>query len=91
MRDRFLLCSGLGKTLVDFYYAFSPAAADFIAEHAGLRAIVRVGLLPLVGLSWIALKIGLIPTIGFMLVFGICLIGLVTLKKSSKKGAFRTR
>ena len=91
MRDRFLLCSGPGKTLVAFYYAHSPAAADFIAEHAGLRAIVRVGLLPLVGVSWTALKIGLVPTIGFLLVFGICLIGLVKLKKSHKKGSFRTR
>jgi len=91
MRDRFLLCSGLGKTLVDVYYAYSPAAADFVAQHAALRAVVRVGLLPLVGVSWVALKIGLVPTIGFLLVFGICFIGLVKLKKSNKKGAFRTR
>jgi subtilisin family serine protease len=92
MRDRFLLCSDLGKTLVDVYYAYSPAAADFIAEHAGLRAVVRMGLLPLVGVSWVALKIGLVPTIGFFLVFGICfLIGLVKLKRSHKKGTFRTR
>jgi len=91
MRDRFLLCSGPGKTFVAFYYAHSPAAADFIAGHAGLRAIVRVGLLPLVGVSWTALKIGLVPTIGFLLVFGICLIGLVKLKRSRKKEAFRTR
>ena len=91
MRDRLLLCSGPGKTFVAFYYAHSPAAADFIAGHAGLRAIVRVGLLPLVGVSWTALKIGLVPTIGFLLVFGICLIGLVKLKRSRKKEAFRTR
>jgi len=90
MRDRVLLCSALGKILVDFYYAHSPAAADFIAEHSGLRAVVRVGLLPLVGVSWVALKIGLVPTIGFLLVFGICLIGLVKLKNSHRKGAFRT-
>jgi subtilisin family serine protease len=91
MRDRFLLCNGPGKTLVAFYYAHSPAAADFIAEHAGLRAIVRVGLLPLVGLSWIALKTGLVPLIGFILVLGICLIGLIKSTKSLKKGSFRTR
>ena len=82
MRDRFLLNSVLGKTLVNFYYAYSPSAADFIAEHAGLRAMVRVGLLPLVGLSWIALKIGLMPIMGFMLFFGICLIGLVKVKRN---------
>ncbi|MBW2597748.1 MAG: hypothetical protein JRC55_03680, partial [Deltaproteobacteria bacterium] len=59
IRDRFLLTNSLGKTVVNFYYAFSPKLADFISEHAGLRTMVRVGLLPLVGLSWIALKTGL--------------------------------
>jgi len=83
IRDRFLLTNSLGKALVNFYYAFSPKAADFISEHAGLRAMVRVGLLPLVGLSWIALKTGLIPTLGFLLVFVICLIGLVKKTKLS--------
>ncbi|MBW2641334.1 MAG: S8 family serine peptidase [Deltaproteobacteria bacterium] len=82
IRDRFLLTNSLGKTVVNFYYAFSPKLADFISEHAGLRAMVRVGLLPLVGLSWIALKTGLGPLIGFILVLGMCLIGLIKLKTS---------
>lgn len=82
IRDRFLLTNSPGKALVNFYYAFSPKAADFISEHAGLRAMVRVGLLPLVGLSWIALKTGLVPLIGFILVLGMCLIGLIKLKTS---------
>lgn len=77
MRDRFLLTNGPGRTLVNFYYTYSPAAANFIAGHAGLRAIVRVGLLPLVGVSWVALKIGFVSLIGLMLVFGICLIGFI--------------
>jgi len=82
MRDRFLLTNSLGKALVNFYYAHSPGAADFISRHAGLRAMVRVGLMPLVGLSWIALKTGLVSLIGFMLVFGICLL---TLKKNKRR------
>ena len=82
MRDRFLLTNGPGRTLVNFYYTYSPAAADFIAGHAGLRGIVRVGLLPLVGVSWVALKMGLVPTIGFTLLSGICLIGLVRFKNA---------
>lgn len=76
MRDRFLLTNSLGKTLVDFYYTYSPVAADFIAGHAGLRAIVRVGLLPLVGVSWIALKMGPVST--FCLII-LCSIGLIIL------------
>ncbi|MBW2575849.1 MAG: S8 family serine peptidase [Deltaproteobacteria bacterium] len=80
MRDRFLLTNGPGRTLVNFYYTYSPATANFIAGHAGLRRIVRVGLLPLVGVSRLALKMGLVPTIGFMLLSGICLIVLVRFK-----------
>jgi hypothetical protein len=80
IRDRFLLTNSLGKSVVNFYYAFSPKAANFISRHAGLRAMFRVGLLPLVGLSWIALKTGLGPLIGIAFVFGICLICLVKLK-----------
>jgi subtilisin family serine protease len=76
IRDRFLLTNSLGKALVNFYYTFSPKAADHIAGHDGLRAMIRVGLLPLVGLSWIALKTGIVPLIGFILVLGICLIRL---------------
>ena len=76
MRDRFLLTNSLGKTLVDLYYTYSPVAADFIAGHAGLRAIVRVGLLPLVGFSWVSLKIGLVST--FCLIV-LCSIGLIVL------------
>ena len=76
MRDRFLLTNSLGKTLVDFYYTYSPKAADFITGHAGLRAIVRVGLLPLVGFSWVSLKIGFVST--FCLIV-LCSIGLIVL------------
>jgi len=82
MRDRFLLTNGPGRTLVNFYYTYSPTVADFIAGHAGLRAIARVGLLPLVGLSCVALKIGLLPTMVFMLLSGICLIVLVRFKNA---------
>jgi hypothetical protein len=46
-RDQYLLPNPLGKELVRLYYKCSPPAADFIARHDSLRAVVRVGLLPL--------------------------------------------
>jgi hypothetical protein len=48
----------VGKAFVRIYYKVSPPVADFIAKHDSLKTIVRWGLLPLVGMSWIALKIG---------------------------------
>jgi len=41
-RDRILLTHSIGKSFVDFYYKYSPPAADFIADHRDLRAMVRV-------------------------------------------------
>jgi len=68
-RDRFLLTNIMGKVFVDLYYAYSPPVADFIEDHASIQAVVRLSLLPLVGISWASLKLGPIPTTVFILVF----------------------
>jgi hypothetical protein len=73
-RDRYLLTNGPGKTFVKYYYKHSPPAADFISKHAGLRVVICVGLLPLVGLSWVFLKIGAGSTMFFMLLIGMILV-----------------
>jgi hypothetical protein len=57
-RDTFLLTNPIGKAFVKLYYRYSPPAADFIARHDNLRFIVRVCLLPVIALSWFALKVG---------------------------------
>ncbi|MHC4457696.1 MAG: CFI-box-CTERM domain-containing protein [Planctomycetota bacterium] len=66
-RDRFLLTNDLGNRFVDFYYTQSPPMADFIAKHETLRSVVRWGILPLVGISWFSLKIGLAATLVLLL------------------------
>jgi hypothetical protein len=50
-RDRYLLTSDPGRSLVEFYYENSPPAADVIRSRGWLRAAVRILLLPLVGLA----------------------------------------
>ena len=52
-RDSFLLTNEPGRKFVSLYYRYSPAIADFIAEHEFLRRIVRLVLMPLVGLSYL--------------------------------------
>jgi len=70
-RDRYLLTNGPGKTFVKYYYKYSPPAADFISKRGGLRAVVCVFLLPLVGLSWMILKIGAGYAMLILLLIGI--------------------
>jgi lysophospholipase L1-like esterase len=65
-RDHFLLTNTAGKTFMNLDYAYSPPVADVIAKHHSLRALVRRSLLPLVGISWLALHIGLITTPALM-------------------------
>jgi Na+/H+ antiporter NhaC len=59
--------------------------ADFIAKHDRLRAMVRISLLPVVGVSWIALKIGPLSTVALMLIFMSCFVGLVYFRRRYKE------
>ncbi len=71
-RDAYLLTNGAGRTFVAWYYRLSPPLAATIAPHAYARAIVRVMLLPAVGFSALALRVGLFWSVVFVLV---CLLG----------------
>jgi hypothetical protein len=83
-RDRYLLNSGPGKIFVKNYYKYSPPAADFISKHSGLRAVVCVFLLPLVGFSWMMLKIGAGSTMLLILLIGMGLVYLAMWIKNNR-------
>ena len=55
-RDGYLLTNPLGQALTDLYYRVSPPIAEFITEHPSLKPIVRVGLLPAVAMSAVAVN-----------------------------------
>jgi monoamine oxidase len=48
-RDTYLQYHPTGKWFIKTYYKYGPPVADFIADRAWLRALVRVLLMPLVG------------------------------------------
>lgn len=53
-RDVYLLTNSWGRKFVAWYYRHSPRAAAVIHEHAVLRSVARVALLPGIGLAHIA-------------------------------------
>jgi hypothetical protein len=56
-RDSILLSTSIRRSFVEFYYEVSPPMADFISNHDTSRAVVRWSLLPLMVMSWAALRI----------------------------------
>ena len=58
--------------------------AHFIANHDRLRSIERLILLPLLGVCWVALKLGPVSTILPMLLFGVGIFGFVRVRRNSK-------
>lgn len=57
-RDDFLLSNTVGKSFTDFYYTYSPPLAGIVSRHDSLRGMVCLSLLPVIGVSWVALKLG---------------------------------
>lgn len=56
-RNRYLLVNPFGKRLVAFYYSLSPPIADYIRQHRWLQPVVRVILLPIIGLAAYCLEL----------------------------------
>jgi hypothetical protein len=55
-RDEYLLTNPVGRAMVSLYYRGSPPIAEFITGHPSLKPIVRLGLLPAVVMSTIAVN-----------------------------------
>jgi hypothetical protein len=57
-RDRYLLKSRVGRSLVDLYYRYSPPVARFVEKHPVLKAVSRAALYPVVAICDLLLKSG---------------------------------
>lgn len=56
-RNACLLSNAPGRWLVETYYNYSPAAADFIRQHETARLMARVLLYPLVAIAYLLVKL----------------------------------
>lgn len=62
-RNKVLLRYQWGVEAVKRYYEYGPIGARFIHQHEWIKPVVRVLLWPAIGFSWLALKVGLVPTL----------------------------
>jgi ABC-type multidrug transport system fused ATPase/permease subunit len=82
-RDRVLLNSSAGKTFVWFYYRNSPPIADKIAQSEGLRLITRLMLMPVIGVAYLIMHLGMFMTLLLFTIFVLTVI--FTIRKLRKK------
>jgi hypothetical protein len=85
-RDKILLPNILGRAAVVFYYKHSPPYADYIAAHDNLRRLVRWSLLPIVGLCWMVLKLGLWAALAALLLLQ-CFMALIPIALTKRKNS----
>jgi hypothetical protein len=62
-RDTFLFTNQIGQSFVNWYYKVSPPMADFIKTREIMKTVVRIILLPAVGVAYLCLKVGVLPTL----------------------------
>jgi hypothetical protein len=73
-RNLYLMPYKIGRAFVSIYYRYSPPVADFIANHDILRMMVRWSLIPLIGLSWMLLHLGVAPTLLMLLLMSFTML-----------------
>ena len=82
-RDRFLLTNKLGKSFVRLYYRYSPPIADVIRNNNSIKVTVRMALLPIVGMSWVFLRIGVSLSLLIMCLMGFSIVRLLAIKQKA--------
>jgi immune inhibitor A len=87
-RDRFLLKTSLGQDFVEWYYRISPPLADIIGDRELLKKIVRLLLLPAVGLSWLCITVGPVFTL-FLVLLTLFMIWMAVRRRLKKAGLSR--
>ena len=68
-RDEYLLPNGPGRMFVNAYYRYSPPVAHSISKHDLAKKAVRIGLQPLILLSFILVNFGTTPVLIMFFLF----------------------
>lgn len=56
-RDRFLRPSSAGQAFIELYQHVSPPVADYIRAKPGLKRVIRMALLPVIGVAYVLIVV----------------------------------
>jgi hypothetical protein len=89
LRDRYLRKHIIGRAFVRMYYEYGPYFARYIEDHEVVKRLVRVGLYPIVGVSYILIKTSVFQKLIMMVPYCVLLAVIALLR--SKKGKLPSR
>jgi hypothetical protein len=84
-RDVLLLNHEIGRALISYYQRVSPPLADYISKHDLAKFLVRICLLPIAGLCWLSLTIGIFYTFAL----GILMVTMVVKRRALREALRR--
>ncbi len=85
-RDAYLMSSGPGRAFVDWYYRNGPRAAAFVNDHPWMKSLVRLALLPALGVAAFLLQTSLIVKAAILLGSLFLFFPLLRRRKTSPSG-----
>jgi len=88
-RDRYLLNFQLGQKFVKLYYRISPPIADTISKNEALRMITRWCLMPFIGIAYLTVLFGIVPTLLVLTISILMLFSFVWLSRKRFKHDLR--
>jgi hypothetical protein len=77
-RDSYMLTNPLGRWFVTIYYNNSPPIAEIIKDNSGLKAIVKIFLIPAIIISWAMLKM----TLSEMIIIAVLMAIIISIKRT---------
>jgi len=85
-RDSYMLTNPMGRWFVTIYYNNSPPIAEIIKDNSGLKAIVKIFLIPAIIVSWAMLK----TTLSEKIIIAVLLAILINIILYLRKNIFKT-
>lgn len=80
-RDSYMLTNPMGRWFVTIYYNNSPPIAKIIKDNSGLKAIVKIFLIPAIMVSWAMLK----TTLSEKIIIAVLLAIIISIKRTLLK------
>jgi hypothetical protein len=89
LRDRFLVTNKPGRAFVRWYYTYGPIGAQFLNDHPNWKPVVRMALMPAIGMAMFLTHTSSLTKILVVLLMSLSIVMLYYRKKLLPSGGIQ--